>query len=402
MNPENKKDYSKNIFKINVLYVLAGFTMFFIPIIIFYYQHYNLTYFQISITISLGLLATLLLEVPTGAFADLYGKKISMSIGLFLFSVGVIIIAFTTTLFYFIVAGVIWGIGQAFLSGAWDALMYDSLKATNKEKDYLKISGRQQSLFLVVLIISGFAAPYLFTINVKYPFYISIFFSLFLFIFSLSLFEILPKKRKFSLNEHIDQMKSGFDYVKKHSAIIWLIAFGLLSLSVNGIYGQLISSPYNLVKGFKIEQIGIVSFFMIIFQIIAMNLGHKFEKKLKEKKALIYTFAGWILFCILTYFSHKFIFVLISGIFGGFISIQLLLINSFLVHRLRKKIRATVISIFSMIASLIGVVLITVSGIIIDRTSLQFMVMTISLTSLIIGTILLIIRYNKKIWKKIS
>ena len=139
MNEDTKSKYKGNIFKINVLYVIAGFTLFFIPIAIFYYQYYGLSYFDIGLTAGIGLLATLLCEIPTGAFADLYGRKKSVSMGLFLYLMGILILTFSSTLFYFIISSIVFGIGQAFLSGAWDALMFDSLKAIKREKEYLKI-----------------------------------------------------------------------------------------------------------------------------------------------------------------------------------------------------------------------------------------------------------------------
>ncbi|MBT3464122.1 MFS transporter [archaeon] len=400
MNEDTKSKYKGNIFKINVLYVIAGFTLFFIPIAIFYYQYYGLSYFDIGLTAGIGLLATLLCEIPTGAFADLYGRKKSVSMGLFLYLMGILILTFSSTLFYFIISSIVFGIGQAFLSGAWDALMFDSLKAIKREKEYLKISSRQQSLFLVVLVGSAFLAPYLYTKNIKYPYYVSIFFGVFLFLHSLTLFEILPKKRKFAIIEHIDQMKEGINYVKKHNKIIWIIIFTVISYCIDQIYQQLVGGPYILEKGFIIEQIGIVAFFSIILQTVAMNLSHTIEKKFKEKKAIMISFFGSILFFVLMYFSNKYTFILARGLAGGFIMMSMLILNNALVHKLRKKIRATVISIYSMVMSLFGIIAIAIAGIIIDKTSLQFLIMTMALTGLFFGIILLLIRYQKGIKEK--
>ena len=400
MNAEIRKKYESNVWKIPVLYVIAGFAMSFFVIQLFYYQHYNLTFFQISLISSFGLLVTLLAEVPTGAFADLYGRKKSLIVGFFCFTIGIFVLTFSSIFWLFLLASMIIGLGQAFMSGAWEAFLFDTLKAIKREKDYLKIVARQSSFFLAVIMISSLASPYLFSINVKYPFYIGSFFSIIMFLFCFALYEPEVKQKTVSIKKHLKQMQDGFNYILKHKKVLWLIALGCIILIPQIIGQELTGPPFTIFKGFTIKQYGVVGFVLLLTQIIGMNLSHKIEKKLKGKKAITYTFLLWIIFSLAAFYSWRYLFVLFSGLSGMFVSMTQLIVDSSFNHRLRKKIRATVISIYSMIASFLGILSLTIIGRYIDTTSVENTVLIIIFITLFLGLLLIGIRYKSKMWKK--
>ncbi|MCK4999260.1 MAG: hypothetical protein KAS23_06990, partial [Anaerohalosphaera sp.] len=60
-----------------LFYILPGF-------MVVYFTGLNFSMFQISLLIAAWPLATLIFEIPTGAFADIYGRKFSVLLGLFL------------------------------------------------------------------------------------------------------------------------------------------------------------------------------------------------------------------------------------------------------------------------------------------------------------------------------
>lgn len=65
--------------------------------------------------------------------------------GSILGTVGFAIYAVSSGFIVFLIAEVILGIGQSFISGADSALMYDSLKADHRENEYVKYEGRNFS-----------------------------------------------------------------------------------------------------------------------------------------------------------------------------------------------------------------------------------------------------------------
>lgn len=68
-----------------------------------------------------------LFEIPTGIIADVYSRRLSMIIGVFLIGVSYLLAGFIPTFAAILISQVIWGIGYTFTSGAYDAWMVDEL-----------------------------------------------------------------------------------------------------------------------------------------------------------------------------------------------------------------------------------------------------------------------------------
>lgn len=80
---------------------------------------------------------TLLTDVPTGLLADRIGRKPVLALAVIAQAAGFIAIANATQFVSFALGEVLLGLGQAMLSGTTAAILYDSLHALGREKDYL-------------------------------------------------------------------------------------------------------------------------------------------------------------------------------------------------------------------------------------------------------------------------
>jgi len=69
-----------------------------------------------------------LLEVPTGAVADFWGRRASVALACLVTAVATVVYTWTPNLVLFLVAEVLFAAGMTLLSGADEALAYDSLK----------------------------------------------------------------------------------------------------------------------------------------------------------------------------------------------------------------------------------------------------------------------------------
>ena len=67
-------------------------------------------------------------EIPTGAIADLLGKKKTLLISFLLMALGLFGIGLTPDFLFLAVWVFIAGVGASFYSGTLEALVYDSLK----------------------------------------------------------------------------------------------------------------------------------------------------------------------------------------------------------------------------------------------------------------------------------
>ena len=95
-------------------------------------------------------------EVPTGIIADKIGRKPSILIAQALQLAGELIFLFGRGYHHFIFSCIAGGIGFSFLSGSFEAMMYDSLKEAGREDEMQKVVGFNGSLALLATVIGTF------------------------------------------------------------------------------------------------------------------------------------------------------------------------------------------------------------------------------------------------------
>ncbi|MGH2610775.1 MAG: MFS transporter, partial [Tepidiformaceae bacterium] len=97
---------------------------------------------QVTGAEGLFLVGVLLLEVPTGAVADRWGRSRSMGLGVLFLGVSILIFAFTNTFGVLLASFMLWSVASTLMSGADMALLYDTLKASGDEGAYERVAGR--------------------------------------------------------------------------------------------------------------------------------------------------------------------------------------------------------------------------------------------------------------------
>ena len=188
----------------------------------------------------LGLLETIFhltsftMEVPTGAVADLYGRRTSRIIGRILSVISVVILLMADSFFWFAGSFIIIALSYNMESGAGDALIYDSMKEIGEEDQYMKIGGNKEMVFQIASIFSFFIGGYLATKSYKLAFAITIVIGLATVVYSFLFVEpnvgrktvIDGKKHHFTY-----QLKESFQILRGHKRLGFLIFFSQFILS---------------------------------------------------------------------------------------------------------------------------------------------------------------------------
>ncbi len=123
-----------------------GGMIFYMPVWVAYELQY-ISLPQIAIIEAVMQMTQLVSELPTGAIADLLGKKASILIGRTIGIAAMLMYLTSTNFAAFIAYAIMYGIGDSFVSGAYDALMYDSLKQDKREHLYSKIKSKASMIF---------------------------------------------------------------------------------------------------------------------------------------------------------------------------------------------------------------------------------------------------------------
>ena len=116
----------------------------------------GLTLWQIGIAEGMFHVTSFLFEVPSGALADLAGRKNVMIWGRVLAAVSSVILLFSTDLWQFLIGFSISAVSYNLNSGSEEALVYDSMKMLGEEKDYIRVNGRLNVLIEVASGITVF------------------------------------------------------------------------------------------------------------------------------------------------------------------------------------------------------------------------------------------------------
>ena len=141
------------------------------PIVVLFYQENGIGMQGIFILKAIYSVAIVLMEIPSGWMADVWGRKKTLILGGILSSTGILIYSFSFEFWAFAVAEIILGVGHSFVSGADSAMLFDSLKTAKKTEQYVKQEGRITSVGNFSEAIAGIVGGLLATISLRTPFY---------------------------------------------------------------------------------------------------------------------------------------------------------------------------------------------------------------------------------------
>ena len=105
----------------------------------------GLSYFAIGILIGFREVCTNLFEIPSGAVADLYGRRRAMIFSFFAYIASFVIFAVSKSLFPLFAAMFFYGLGDAFRSGTHKAMIFDWLRLHGRSDEKTKIYGFTRS-----------------------------------------------------------------------------------------------------------------------------------------------------------------------------------------------------------------------------------------------------------------
>ncbi len=150
---------SGNLWKLYVVRLLFSLHFVSAVLIPFYRDWGGLSYATILFVNGWLMFWNFLLEVPTGAVADVWSRKASLGLGCLAGAVGCLVYVSTPQLWVFLVAEVIYAAAMTLLSGADEALVYDSLQALGREEDaqrsYSRLAAAQRVGLTVGAVLGG-------------------------------------------------------------------------------------------------------------------------------------------------------------------------------------------------------------------------------------------------------
>ena len=124
-------------------------------IIPFFREWGRLSFVQIFALQTWFMLMSFLMEVPTGAVADRFGRKVSVACGGFLLAAASALYGTFPQLGVFVVAEALFAVAVALISGADEALAYDSLLALGREAEASRVMARLEATKLAGILVGA-------------------------------------------------------------------------------------------------------------------------------------------------------------------------------------------------------------------------------------------------------
>lgn len=346
------------------LYYLTQFLeglVFTLPIIIVFLQ-LRMTLIQVSLIYSWRYLSQLLAELPTGAFADIFGRKASIVLSYLSFSICYLLLPFTNNFNQILFLFTFSGIGNALVSGAFEALIYDSLKQDGRESQFQQVQVKQSSYFQTAMIIATLTGGFLYTINFRLPFFgvaltqIGILIAVF--------FLIEPKidSVKFTWVNYINQIKIGVKELTKNAKIKNISLFYILVGGITWSCAMYFNSYMFVDLGFNNQMRGILEGSLRLINILILaKLLHQtkwFTRKIS------YLFFPIIMILSLSPGIWLKGFIVMPFIAGSMMSAtaRWIILAKYTNDEFNSRYRATAISALSMGVGIIYVIITAASG----------------------------------------
>ena len=362
---------TSNLTKLNILQGLA-FAWFPIPTIVLFYESYGLDIEQIVLLKTILSLSILLLEVPSGYLADLWGRKACLVIGSGVWVASWLIYCTGTSFNEFAIAEILAGVAGSLISGANTALGFDTLLQLGRKEYYQQWEGKLVAIAGISEAVCGIIGAAIASINLVYPFYLQTVCLVIYFCLSLTLIEpkIEPKSHQaIAQTQKLNQLKTIIVDVAKRPQLRWLILLSSVFSSASFLIVWL-SQDYLQQLNIPIQAFGWAwAVFHLGMSLASVN-SHRIQRILGIKRSIFllililgvsYIFLGnidqvWGIVFIMSIY-------LVRGIYSP------LILNG-INQQISSTVRATVLSINSLVFRVAFAIIAPVIGAIASRYDL--------------------------------
>ena len=352
------KKLPQNTLQLYLIKIAKWFNLV-MPIVVLFYQENGLTMSQIFLLKSIYSIAMVATELPSGYLADVWGCRKTLLLGAILGTVGIIIYSLSAGFVMFAFAEITLGIGFSFVSGADSALLYDSLKAENREDEYIKYEGRITSAGNFAEALAGVAGGLLATISLRTPYYFQIFVAASAIPAALFLKEpqhVLDKVR-LTLTEIVTVVKMTYQQKEMRSAIMVSSFTGAATLTFAWFV-----QPYFQKAGVPVSIFGILWTLLNLSAGIFSMFSYRIERLLGKRNSILFIVITLSFGFIATSME---ISLLGIGILFGFYMVRGIatpILKDYINQYTDSKVRATILSvrnfeiriIFAAIGPLLG------------------------------------------------
>lgn len=292
-------------------------------------------------------------EIPTGIIADKYSKKYSIIAGRLFKALCFSFWLFAPNFWGYFAGFVLWGIGEAFISGATQAYLYE-LNEGKKDSSYLKSYSRLKSLEMLAYTVTYFV-----TFLIGPEFQLLIILSILAMVLSTAVAFTLPTSKVIAVATYRQIIFSAKINLKSSAVLRRKFLEGLVVAGTLGMLVELIVVNYRD-YGASSKVVPLLISISTLVSATSFWLLHSYEKYFERNMI-------FILIIFLGVFVVMFNMSLWWQVFGLFFVARFMRVlavvqEASLMHDITPHSRATVLSSYSLISKLLSAIQIFLVG----------------------------------------
>jgi MFS family permease len=361
----------KRNIKIDYLYRFVSSMDITAAIWVLYLSHKGLNLIEIGVLESIFHGTSLIFEVPTGAIADLMGRKKTLILGRICSTLSALLMIISSNFWGFALSFVISALSYNLNSGSEEALVYDSLKALNQEEEYTKINGNMNFIIELSQAIAVFLGGMLSEISFTLSYSLAAVLSLGAFSVSLCFYEVDLGKKKHESVSFISHFKQCFETIKSNRKLVLIMLFFSLLFTI-GTTTHFFSQQYFFSYGFTKAQIAIIFVINGLICALGAKIAYWIEKKLGKKGVVLILPIMNTLSLVGLALTGKFVSIIFFFMFSFIIAMYYPISSNYINELIPSTQRATLISVESMCFSIMMLIFFPLVGFIGEKTSLSF------------------------------
>lgn len=308
-------------------------------------------------------LTSIAVEVPSGALADKYSRKNLLFIGQLIRALGYLAWIVFPNYAGFMAGFVLWGIGGAFASGTFEALVYDELKAHDQQSQFVRIKGRADSYALVAILLASILASL--AIAKGYNFVLAL--SILPVLISGFIAFLLPNTARIKSTGEAGYFKTLKQGIREalHNKTVLRIA--LLGGFVGAVYGSLeeFDPLFLLANGLSNSTIPTVSALLTAATAGASFIAYKYEKVKNVTFLLLLAFSGLALLLAASLYGPGGIALFLVYLF--IIMLLVVVFEGKLQHSITSNLRATITSVSFFLMEVMAISMYFLFGYLADK-----------------------------------
>ncbi|MGN0425770.1 MAG: MFS transporter [Acetatifactor sp.] len=339
---------------------------------VLYLAYCGMSLAQVGLLEGVYHITSMIFEIPSGAIADLLGRKKSMIVSKTCIAVSCLIMLYSKSFWLFALSFFIQALGNNFNSGSEEALVYDSMKAIGEEEKYITVNGRLNILIEVAQGIATVAGGILAEYSFYWCYFASLVIALLAFFPVIGMTEAPFEKQQSARNGIWKMLKDHFGtciaVLKKDLRILRIVIYFsavFASQTLLFFYGQQYFSDLGYNKIY-------ISVFMLQYSMFCCLGAYCSDRLFERFGRRIAVTASFIIAGAIACFVFEvawFSVAMLSA--AGFCNSLLYPIQSAILNGLiPSEQRATLISVNSMFFSIAMIIFFPVAGFLADEMGL--------------------------------